>query len=1440
MSILNKRNIKVILLLLCLALSMIIFASMSFTQTKASDGAFETDVTVVEDFYGFKDALIETAQNDTSHLKQTQVKSLAKASEEQEDLSIFALKRLIVIGQVENTYGASSVIKGYKDYNILSYDTVEMTKYAYDQLSKDPSLIVVVDREISIAQTSADEDSLISINATSIPYYNWGYDAVDTDSMTQFLTNNSTSSDIVVVVIDSGINTSHMFFTDRLITKADGRFEGSSFEQTTAQNATYGFEDDNGHGSHVSGIITEMTPDNVKILPIKVLSDEGTGSILSLTSALEEIIEDYSQKYNIASVNLSLGVQRYASEYQLFNILFKQIYDLNIIPVVSAGNDQLDTENYMPASNDHVITVSALTENSGVYQFDTRYSNFGDEVDISAPGTDILSAFIGGTNSGAYASGTSMASPFVSGAVALLCLDDSYWMGTTPSYTSQVIEERLLENAIDLGDAGWDKYYGYGMVNFSYIAVEDKNIDMLELYQNQSQITSEVIEFGDSIDFSIALKEPYSSNNLASYDIRYTTDESIPTTNSLPYSSSIEITTSQTLNIIGYEKDDTDIAAVSKIYTIDFFDSTESEESFFEIDENGQITKYTGHFVNLEIPTIIDGITVRSIGDYVFAGCEFESVTIPSSCTKIGKYSFSNCIQLVQIDLGGVTEIDAFAFENCIALSTIDLNNVKILGQKLEDIPINGHVFEGCVNLNHVYLSSLESAGDAIFDNSGVEYIVLGRIFGSYHQIPFASDIVIYGYSSTGAQLYASSNGNTFIPLDEFALQTDLEDAITTELYSDYSLSVSATGFNIEYQWYSTDSTTDNGQMIYGQTFSIIKVDTSNEGTTGYFVRMKNWDGSMLTSSICFVTVEDGTLYTLTYVIDETRSQKQEYHKGEQIDLIADPTREGYDFAGWYEDEQCTIAFESTVMPEGHLTIYAKWTIQTFTIFTSTTAGGWISPSGQSIVEWGDSLAITVGVETGYQLESVIIDNTPLNETQLSSILSEGLLLLNIRENHDISFTFGKKLYTITYILDNNNYNVASYYYQAQTTAPKSPTFEYYEYFDGWYSDDNYTTQHEFGLMPADDLTLYGRSLDVEYNIYAQVQGKSQISPSSQILTYPEDATFSIDLAVGYEIADVIIDGKQVTEEELEEIKASLSIPFSIEKYAYRSQNKQSEDHTIVLHVSPLTYNITFDINYSDEEQSYQFDTDQTIQLPPAPQRRGYTFEGWYTEEECVNQFTLTTMPAQDVKLFAKWSIIVYTINTKTNEGGQITPSGNSGVEFGNSITYNFNPNVGYHVESICVDGVYLNNQSLSQAVLYGLTIDNVEENHSIDVKFGINTYKVLVSVYGDGDFISNSEDSVFEYGDTVQFSTTTNLGNYYMDVYVNNNLVETDHGMLTIDNIDQDMTIVVRFTKKPFFKTVDGLVTIILLLTVVFVMVISAITTIFRRKNLYRNMDRY
>ena len=542
----------------------------------------------------------------------------------------------------------------------------------------------------------------------------------------------------------------------------------------------------------------------------------------------------------------------------------------------------------------------------------------------------------------------------------------------------------------------------------------------------------------------------------------------------------------------------------------------------------------------------------------------------------------------------------------------------------------------------------------------------------------------------------------------------------------------------------------------------------------------------------------------------------------------------------WYEDEQCTIAFESTVMPEGHLTIYAKWTIQTFTIFTSTTAGGWISPSGQSIVEWGDSLAITVGVETGYQLESVIIDNTPLNETQLSSILSEGLLLLNIRENHDISFTFGKKLYTITYILDNNNYNVASYYYQAQTTAPQSPTFEYYEYFDGWYSDDNYTTQHEFSLMPADDLTLYGRSLDVEYNIYAQVQGKSQISPSSQILTYPEDATFSIDLADGYEIADVTIDGKQVTEEELEEIKASLSIPFSIDKYAYRSQNKQSEDHTIVLHVSPLTYNITFDINYSDEEQSYQFDTDQTIQLPPAPQRRGYTFEGWYTEEECVNQFTLTTMPAQDVKLFAKWSIIVYTVNTKTNEGGQITPSGNSGVEFGNSITYNFNPNVGYHVESICVDGVYLNNQSLSQAVLYGLTIDNVEENHSIDVKFAINTYKVLISVYGYGDFISNSEDSVFEYGDTVQFRTTTNLDNYYMDVYVNNNLVETDHGMLTIDNIDQDMTIVVRFTKKPFFKTVDGLVTIIILLTVVFVIVISAITIIFRRKNLYRNMDRY
>jgi len=378
--------------------------------------------------------------------------------------NIYGLKRLIVEGELNNYHNAENVITGYKDYSILSFNTIEETKSAYNELSKDENLLVSPDIVVR-----ASYNETITQATTEYEYLSWGKDAINLDNYNKYIESNSTNKDIVVAVLDTGINTSHeMFLTkkgNRFLYDSNNKIVGYSYTGTTYTYSGYKFEDDDwyysdgkrisptGHGTHVSGTIVDLTPENVKILPIKVLNYTGSGSASNILNAVNKVIDDYAPIYQIAAVNMSLGGTANGSNISNFTNAFAELRSLNILPIVAAGNETRDTQLCFPAGCDNAIVVTAGYRTYTSYEFDVSYSNFGDEVDICAPGSLINSATIGSskteasTNKYVELSGTSMATPHVSAVVALLCLDKSLYDGNNkPTYSATTIEDRLLNN----------------------------------------------------------------------------------------------------------------------------------------------------------------------------------------------------------------------------------------------------------------------------------------------------------------------------------------------------------------------------------------------------------------------------------------------------------------------------------------------------------------------------------------------------------------------------------------------------------------------------------------------------------------------------------------------------------------------------------------------------------------------------------------------------------------------------------------------------------------------------------------------------------------------------------------------------------------------------------------------------------------------------------
>lgn len=266
--------------------------------------------------------------------------------------------------------------------------------------------------------------------ATTDGLVTWATDRVGFDHMKNQFT--IQPLDIVVAVVDTGIDYNHPFLADRIV-------PGYDFVDNDNDPM-----DEHFHGTHIAGILTEITTENVKIMPVRTLDKDGNGYDTDIAKGIR-----YAVDHGASVINMSFegeGFSTYLSSAISYAV------DNGVLVIVAAGNAGDDTSKYYPASEEKAIVVSATDRYDSIASF----SNTGDSIDMAAPGVEILSSIP--NNEYGEMDGTSMATPFVSGLAAMLVLDN-------PKRTRQEIEELLLTFVDDVGDVGWDPKFGYGIVD---------------------------------------------------------------------------------------------------------------------------------------------------------------------------------------------------------------------------------------------------------------------------------------------------------------------------------------------------------------------------------------------------------------------------------------------------------------------------------------------------------------------------------------------------------------------------------------------------------------------------------------------------------------------------------------------------------------------------------------------------------------------------------------------------------------------------------------------------------------------------------------------------------------------------------------------------------------------------------------------------------------
>lgn len=307
-----------------------------------------------------------------------------------------------------------------KQFKIINAAKATLDQEEVKALKKDPSVAYV------------EEDHIAHAMAQTVPY---GIPLIKADKVQA---QGYKGANVKVGIIDTGIASSH---TDLKVVG------GASFVSGESYNT-----DGNGHGTHVAGTVAALdnttgvlgVAPNVSLYAIKVLNSSGSGTYSAIVSGIE-----WATQNGLDVINMSLGGP---SGSTALKQAVDKAYASGIVVVAAAGNSgssgSQNTIGY-PAKYDSVIAVGAVDSNKNRASF----SSVGSELEVMAPGVSVYSTYP--SNTYTSLNGTSMASPHVAGAAALI-------LSKYPTLSASQVRNRLSSTATNLGDSF---YYGKGLIN---------------------------------------------------------------------------------------------------------------------------------------------------------------------------------------------------------------------------------------------------------------------------------------------------------------------------------------------------------------------------------------------------------------------------------------------------------------------------------------------------------------------------------------------------------------------------------------------------------------------------------------------------------------------------------------------------------------------------------------------------------------------------------------------------------------------------------------------------------------------------------------------------------------------------------------------------------------------------------------------------------------